>query len=49
MYRAIITLSKLTHQMWHNHPFSERNEKLKRAVWGEVGGNGERGRGLGKL
>ena len=22
---------KITHQMWHDHPFSQRNKALKRA------------------
>ena len=46
MCRSILTLSKIAHQMWHDHPFSQRNRTLKRLVgvglevtgkWEEVG------------
>ena len=29
MYRFILALSKIAHQMWHHHPFSQRN----RTTW----------------
>ena len=42
MCRSLISVSKLTHQVLHDHPFSQRNKATKRAVGVEVGGNGER-------
>ena len=30
MFRSIMLLSKLTHQMWHHNPFSQRNKATKR-------------------
>ena len=38
MCRFII-LSKITHQMWLGHPFSQRNKATKRAVGVGVGEN----------
>ena len=35
MCSSKISLSKITHQMWHNHPFSQRNKTTERAVGGE--------------
>ena len=35
-----MSLSKITHQMWCDHPFSQRNNATKRAVGVEVGGGG---------
>ena len=29
IYKSIISLSKITHQMWHGHPFSQRNKTSK--------------------
>ena len=29
IYRSIISLSEITHQMWHGHPFSQRNKTSK--------------------
>ena len=43
MCRSIISLSKITHQTWHNHPFSQGNKTTKRAVGVEVGSNDEEG------
>ena len=42
MSRSIISLSKITHQMWRDHPFIQRNKTTERAVgWGlEVTGKG---------
>ena len=31
IYRSII-LSEVTHQMWHVHPFSQRNKTLRKRV-----------------
>ena len=28
--RSIISLSKIAHQMWHDHPFSQRNKATKK-------------------
>ena len=39
MCRSIISLSKTTHQMWVNHPFSQRNMATKRVVEVVVGGD----------
>ena len=58
IHTIIKYLSKMSHQMWHNHPFSENNKPTKRAVvwrlWrGEAGQNLKRGlgdsRGLHKI
>ena len=35
-----MSLNNLTHQMWRDHPFSERNKATKRAVGAEVGSEG---------
>ena len=46
---ATAPLSKITHQKWHNYPFSQRN-KTKKAMGVEVGGDGsERGWKIGGL
>ena len=37
MRRSIISLSKITHQMWHNHSISQRNKATKRAGEGRFG------------
>ena len=42
--RSIVSLSKIIHQMWHDHPFSQRKKVTKRGVWVEVKGK----RGFGK-
>ena len=39
MYRPTIALSKITHQMWHNHPFSQKLKKSEIAVGVKVGGD----------
>ena len=36
----IISLSKITHQMWHDHPFSQKNKATKRASNGGRGFGG---------
>ena len=36
-----LSLSKIAHQIWHNHPFSQRNNTTERAVWFGVGGDRE--------
>ena len=37
-HRSIISLSEITHQMWHNHPFRQRKKTSKIAVEVKVGG-----------
>ena len=41
MCRFIISLSKITHQMWRDHLFSQRNKAAKRVVEVEVLGVGQ--------
>ena len=43
MCRSTISLSKITHQMWPDHPFSQRNKITKRAVGLKVSGEGKGG------
>ena len=38
MLRSIISLSKIIHQMWLDHPFSLRKKATKRASSGGRGG-----------
>ena len=46
MCRSIISLSNITHQMWHFHPFNhQRNKTTERAVGGGNWRKEERGRG----
>ena len=51
MGRSIISLSKIAHQMWHNHPFSQRNKTIERAVgwWLKVTEKEGVGGGLDKI
>ena len=42
MCRSIILLSKITHQVCSDHPFSQRNETTKRAVGVELEDDRER-------
>ena len=44
MCRSMISLSKIAHQMWHNHPLSHRKKATEQWEWG-VGGNREKGGG----
>ena len=44
----MISLSKITRQMWHNHPFSQRIKATKRMGNGFVGCS-EEGRALNKI
>ena len=39
MCRSILSLSKIAHQMWSDHPFSQRNRTTERTV--EVGLRGD--------
>ena len=43
MYRSSILLSNITHQMCHDHPFSQRNSTSKIAVEVMVGANRKKG------
>ena len=50
MCRSILLLSKIAHQMWHDHPFSQRSRTTEKTVGVEVGGDREVGeRGLDKV
>ena len=45
MCRSIMSLNKITYQMWYNHPFCKRNKTTKIVengfvVWGGRGGRG---------
>ena len=40
-----ISLSKIAHQVWRDHPFSQRNKTTERAVRDGVRGNREEGWG----
>ena len=52
MCRSILSLSKIAHQMWSDHPFSQRkNDKRKSsggACWNMTGKWGQR-RGVDKI
>ena len=39
----------MPHQMWHDHPFSERNKTTEREMGVVVGGGRERGGGWTKF
>ena len=41
MCRSILSLSKIAHQMWHDHPFSQRNRITERTLGVKVGGDKE--------
>ena len=41
MCRSILSLSKVVHQMWHDHPFSQRNRKTEWTMGVEDGGDRE--------
>ena len=43
----LLSLSKIAHQMWRNHPFSHRNRTMERTVGVGVGGDREVGWGNG--
>ena len=42
---SIISLNKIAHQMWRDHPFSQRSKTTERVVGLGVVGNREGGRG----
>ena len=42
MCRSMISLSKIAHQMWHNHSLSHRKKATEQWEWG-AGGNREKG------
>ena len=43
MYKSILSLSKIAHQMWHDHPFNQRNMTSERAPGLGVGGDPDMG------
>ena len=43
MYKSILSLSKIAHQMWHDHPFNQRNMTSERAAGLGVGGDPDMG------
>ena len=45
MYRSILSLSKIAHQMWCDHPFSQRNMTTEKTVGAGAGGDREVGVG----
>ena len=45
MYRFILSLSKIAHQMWRDNPFSHRNMTTEKTVEAGVGGDREVGVG----
>ena len=45
MYKSILSLSKIAHQMWRDHPFSQRNMATEKIVG--AGGGGDREVGVG--
>ena len=45
MYRSILSLSKIAHQMWCDHPFSQRNMTTEKTVGTGAGGDREVGVG----
>ena len=38
MCRSILLLSKIAHQLWHDHTLSHRNRTTERIVWVDVRG-----------
>ena len=38
MCRSILSLGRIAHQMWYDHPFSQRNWTTERTIGVEVGG-----------
>ena len=45
MCRSILSLSKITHQLWRDHPFIQRNRTTERTVGVGVRGDRELGGG----
>ena len=43
IYRSIMSLSKIAHQIWHDHLFSQIMKTSKIAVKVKVGGDEEKG------
>ena len=39
MCRSILSLSKIAHRMWYDHPFSQRNMTTEKTVGVGVGGS----------
>ena len=49
MCRSISSTSKIAHQMWHDHPFSQRNRTTEKPVGVGVGDDREVGGGWTKF
>ena len=48
MCSSILSLSKIAHEMWRDHPFSQRNRKRVRTVGVGVVGDRKVGMGVGQ-
>ena len=48
MYRSLIALNKVAHQMWHKHTFSQRSKTTERVVGGGGGKRQQERKGLHK-
>ena len=48
MCSSILSLSKIAHEMWRDHPFSQRNRKRVRTVGVGVGGDRKVRMGVGQ-
>ena len=48
MYRSLIALNKVAHQMWHKHTFSQRSKTAERVVGGGGGKRQQERKGLHK-
>ena len=48
MCKSVLSLSKIAHQMWCDHPFSQRNMSAERMDGGGRGGGGVK-EGLGEV
>ena len=46
MYRSILSLSRIARQMWHDHPFSQRNMATEKTMGTGVAGDREVGLGV---
>ena len=34
MHRSILSLSKISHEMWHDHPAKEKGQQKEQWEWG---------------
>ena len=37
MYRSILSLSKIAHQMWRDHPYCQIDMTIEKTLWVGVG------------